>query len=130
MSFILLALISAVIAQFVGWLWYMPIFGKKWMWVVADHTAHGKMQEMDYPIINFIIAFVFFFLLGVLGVPDFRAVAMVAGIVLVGFIFPVNASGILWNGKTAKKQLTMFGISFGFHILHVAIMCLVFNWLA
>jgi hypothetical protein len=135
MSFFLIALIAAVAGQIIGWAWFMPLFGKKWMWVVTDNQS----QEMQYPmwvpllinlIINYIFAFALFFVFGILGVPNLAAACIVGAIVLIGFALPMQIGAVLWNGKSWKKQLAGFGISFGFQIIYFVVMVLLFNWLA
>jgi branched-subunit amino acid ABC-type transport system permease component len=97
MSFFLIALIAAVAGQIIGWAWFMPLFGKKWMWVVTDNQS----QEMQYPmwvpllinlIINYIFAFALFFVFGILGVPNLAAACIVGAIVSIVVVIGRSAA--------------------------------------
>lgn len=134
MSFIPLAVISAIIVQLISWAWYEKLFTKKWAWI-HDLVHPRTTQKMWVPIIlnlvvNFLMAFTFFFLLGVLGVPNFTAVILVGSIILVGLILPLEVRRVIWSDTSASKKWSMFGISFGFQVVHFLIMALLFNWLA
>ena len=139
MSIILLAVIVAVISQFIGWLWHGPIFGKKWMNAqgVANMEQAKSMMSKKRMIISLIInfvanaigAFVLFDFLAVFGAFSIPGALLITAFVFVGFILPYLAINTLWNGRSVKSQWTTFGISVGYYVINFAVWAILFGWL-
>ncbi len=140
MSLILITVIAAVIAQVFGWLWHGPLFGKQWgmscgMTEEQMKTMKPSWKQMAWPLaLNFLAnlayAFILFNLLGAFGAFTAYTAIHTSAIVFAGFILPLLIMNNLWNGRPAKSQKIMFGISFGYQIINLAIWAILFSLLA
>ena len=103
----LAVLVSAIAGFLVGWIWWGPIFGKKWM-------ALNKMTQKDidkskekgmtgFMIIMFISQLIMAFALAVLIVStnaaSLAAALMLAFWIWLGFVATIGVGIVLWNGK-------------------------------
>ena len=138
MSIILLTIIGGVIAMALGWAWHGPLFGKKYMESVGVTMTPELMQQGKKTmgwymgigfLLNLVMAFVFFNLLGAFGAFDAGISLRTTIIVFIGFIFPMFTSAILWDGHSPKQQKLHFAISFGYYLVLFVIWALVFAWL-
>lgn len=134
MSIILLAVIVSVISQILGFVWFGPLFGKKWM-AATGHTgmAPSKKVMAVSMLINFIasaiMAFVLFDFLAVFGAFSIPGALLISAFLFVGFVLPMIVSGSLWNSQSVKNKFISFGLSFGFQIINMAIWAVLFGWL-
>lgn len=108
----LFLIILAAVSQFVlGALWYSPLlFGKLWMSIVGAEGCSEEekkaMQKQMTPFyaLQFLITVLYTFVLNVLLVNatsyDPYAVAL---LVWLGFVVPIQVSGVIWGGT--KKVL-------------------------
>jgi hypothetical protein len=123
------ALIGAVASMIIGFVWYGPLFGKKWMEVIGVSPAAAQkvsQKEMipEY-VTNFVVAFIQFYALGFfaafiggLTVPG----ALLYGLfVWFGFTMPVQVGNALWSGKPKKLAWTMFGLTAGYQLLSILV---------
>lgn len=141
MSFFLIALIAAVVAQGLGMLWFTPIFGRQWM------TAHNMKMPTDpeakkaaqksmmwQMIVNFVVnymtAAVLFLFLGIFGAFSFGSALPIAGVLFLGFVLPYTIGGALWHGFSGKNQALMSAISIGYQIVLFLVWIGLFAWLA
>lgn len=140
MSLILLTIIAAIIAQFFGFLWYGPLFGKNWGMACGMSEAEMKStkpswkQMMPNLVLNFIAnlayAFVLFNLLGAFGAFTVGSGLRTGAIVFVGFVLPMLITSTIWNGRSVKSQKTIFAISLGYQVLNLVIWAVLFALLA
>lgn len=141
MPTILIALIAAVASQFIGFIWHGPLFGMTWARAqdMPDMPKDGKMtSEMKKHFIwqlvinfiaNFVMAFVLFYFLSGISMLSFPWLLMLVGMLFVGFVLPIQTIGTVWNGRSPKKQLTVWLISGSFQIINLLVWSLIFAWL-
>lgn len=103
-------LVAAAGSFFVGFMWFGPLFGKKWMSLMNFTQAHieeGKRKGMAKPMIltgifALLGAYVFFTVaesLGLSGLPDALCLALAAW---VGFSLPIFMNTLLWEGRSLE----------------------------
>ena len=141
MSLILIALIAAIVSQFIGFIWHGPLFGMTWARAqdMPDMPKDGKMTpEMKKRFIwqlvinfvtNVVMAFTLFYIFSGISMVPFSFFLKLLAVLFVGFILPVQTIGIIWNGRSAKKQLTIWLISAGFQVINLLVWLLLFTWL-
>lgn len=122
----LTALASAVLSIIVGFIWYGPAFGKKWMEVIgAPKLSAEEMKGMHKKMIpsyltNFAVAFVQFYAFGFfaafIGGLSVSGALLYGLFVWLGFIMPIQAGGALWSGKSKKLSWTMFLLTAGYQL--------------
>lgn len=109
-------LLAAVASMIVGAIWYGPLFGKKWMWVIGAGegctTPEAKKGMWKAYLTQFALAIFEVWVLAM-----FVEVWTDALVVWAGFIFPTLAGTALWNGEDAKKGWTRFGIQAGYQFV-------------
>ncbi len=104
----ILAIMAASVI--LGFLWYGPLFGKKWMALTGISMPEGKpqMSEMLKPVIISLIGTLFMayvlthslaFGNAYLGMSGISAGLMAAFWNWLGFIVPVNLNFVAWEGK-------------------------------
>lgn len=105
-------ILIATLAQFViGGLWYSPVmFGKKWMQIVgADHKSAEELKKEEkrmgpFYLLQIFLTFVFTCALNIMiFVLPFDAY-VTALFVFVGFIVPIQISGIIWGPTPRQLQ--------------------------
>lgn len=139
MSIILLTIIGGVVAMALGFAWHGPLFGKKYAQSIGitlnpETREQGKKMMFGYMgiglVMNLIMAFVFFNLLGAFGAFDYATALRTTIIVYIGFILPMFTSAIIWDGHSPKQQKLHFAISFGYYLVTFLIWALMFVWFA
>lgn len=119
-----LAVLVATVAAFVfGWLFYGPLFGKKWMKLSGMKSSSKDKQGMGKKmVIHFITMFVFAYTLAVfIGSTASLAVAggtAVALVVAIGFIAMNDVGGMLWK----KDSWNLYLLNQVYTILALVIM--------
>lgn len=126
----------AIVLQVLGFVWYGPIFGKKYgalinmpapsqMTSEANKAFHKRM--IPTYIINFVLSlvtiFVYLIFVQVLGAP-----MMVALLVWLGFVMPIEAGVAMWSGKPRKQAWQLFGITAGYQLLAFVVTALLTLW--
>jgi hypothetical protein len=102
-------LISAIVSMIIGWVWYGPLFGKKfkdamgWSNHSPEEVARMKKSMTKSYVLQFIGSLVMFFVMswyvntsvnrGIVG-----ALGNAFGLWL-GFVVPLSLSNTLWGGK-------------------------------
>ncbi len=119
--------VAAVVAFVIGWVWYGPIFGKRWM------HLHGKsyesMSEMKMPMgnmaIEFIATLVTAYVLArfvvLLGVVDVMGAIHLTVWVWLGFIAAIMVGGVLWE----NEKWELFWIKVGGRFLTILAMTVI-----
>lgn len=101
----------ASLVQFIlGALWYSPImFGKKWMVIMgASNCTKEELQKMQkqmtpFYLLQFVLTIVFTWELShVLGAGTLLNPYFLAFATWIGFIVPIQVSGVIW-GSTKKE---------------------------
>jgi hypothetical protein len=104
----LAVIIAAVGAFAIGFLWFGPLFGKKWMELMKftpEHIEEGKKKGMASPMIvsvlsSLITAFIFFAIAGTLLLSGIGGLLTLAVLLWVGFVVPPILNASLWEGKS------------------------------
>lgn len=109
----LAVLLSAIVAMVIGFLWYGPLFGKKWSelmgWGPMTPEKMAEMQKKARPayVITFVGALVMAYVLAhsivfagaFLNVTGVSAGLQAAFWSWLGFVAPVTIGTVLWDGK-------------------------------
>jgi hypothetical protein len=130
-------LVCGVLSMVIGFVWYGPLFGKKWLEIVGatfkDVEERKKMQKAAGPL--YLLQFIM--TLFQVAVLDYcinmrqqyllftnynggRAASeplYVALIVWAGFIIPIVAGSAMWNNDSAKISRARFLIQAGYQLV-------------
>lgn len=104
-------LAAAVVAWVVGWLWYGPLFGKKWMaWsgLTMDKMKAGLSPKISMLLglgTSFLMSWVVAHLVSVLGVYEISAIKEFVLWTWAGFFVPMTIGAWLWEGKPFRLFL-------------------------
>lgn len=129
------AIIIAVVANFIlGFIWYMPLFGKVWgRHMGFDTNQKPKMAEMLKGMVfmvigNFLLAWVFAhniaawaFVPGNQSVSPFSNALMASFFTWLGFYFPVDLGSTAWE----RKSWTLFFINTGYHLASLILIAMI-----
>lgn len=113
-----------VIAMVLGSIWYGPLFGKKWMWLLNvdpnDSERNKEMQKAAMPLygIQFLLSLIQAYVLARLvgGVGDDTGL-LVALWLWVGFIVPAIAGASMWTNESNDRKWWRFGIQIGYQLV-------------
>src|SRR5580700_6392915 len=122
-----LAILFAVVANFIfGFIWYTPLFGKRWGREQGmDMTQKPKSSEMfrgmAFMVLgSFLLAWVFAHNIAAWSfVPDMKNISLFASAMMaaiftwLGFFLPVDLSTVAWE----RKSWTLFFINTGYHLI-------------
>ncbi|TXH00849.1 MAG: DUF1761 domain-containing protein [Candidatus Moraniibacteriota bacterium] len=118
-------LVCAVASMVIGFVWYGPLFGRKWMEInelSADDLAKREaMQKSAGPLygVQFLLSLLQIYILSNLfqwtGAGD-KAV-WTSFFLWLGFVMPTVAGLAMWNAKPAKVRWAMFLISSGYQLI-------------
>lgn len=117
-------LACGVIAMALGYVWYGPLFGKKWLEVVGANAQDKKereaMQQAAGPLyaIQFALALLQAYILAhfIAGWQDATGVETATWIWL-GFVMPTIAAGSMWSNDSKKISWARFLIQAGYNIV-------------
>ncbi len=128
-----------IFSMVLGFVWYGPLFGKKWMEVIGadalDAAERKKMQQRAGPLylLQFLLTlfqafvasgFIYEFRDGSLKTP-LQLMLMLWG----GFVVPITAANAMWNNESKKKSWTRFLLSAGYQlVLNLAFGLILFLW--
>lgn len=110
----LAVLVATVVGMAIGFLWYGPLFGKKWMKLMG--ISREKMETMKKKgmgktialnalatlIMSFVLDHSLIFASSYLGVNGWMAGVQAGFWNWLGFIAPVTLSAVLWEGRSWK----------------------------
>ncbi|MBX4210828.1 DUF1761 domain-containing protein [Candidatus Parcubacteria bacterium] len=122
------AVIVATIVHFViGWLWYGPLFGKKWQHLSGHSMGSGSKDKMMKSMIimlvgSFLMAYVLAHAL-VFGIAYTKMGGWTGGVqgafyYWLGFVAPVTIGVVLWDGKPWK----LWFINAGYYLVSLCVM--------
>ena len=129
-------LAAAVLSMVVGYIWYGPLFGKKWMEIVGvdenDLAARKEMQKNSMPlyIVQFLITVGQLYILtefikGSTGVSGVE----VAVWLWAGFVLPTVAALSMWTTDASKVKWARFLIQGGyFLVMFIIFGYIIGNW--
>ncbi len=129
------AIIIAVVANFIlGFVWYTPLFGKRWGREMGFDMNRKPMASelakgMTFMVIgNFLLAWVLAHNMAAWSfVPETKAMSplangMMAGIFTwLGFYVPVDLGAVAWE----RKSWTLFFINTGYHLASLLVVALI-----
>lgn len=115
---------GAVLSMILGFIWYGPLFGKKWMEIVgvdpADLEARKKMQKSAGPLygVQFVLTLFQITVLAYL-VADAQSDGGVERALWVwsAFIIPTLAGTVMWTNETARLKWARFLIQGGYQLV-------------
>ncbi len=113
--------VAAVLNMVLGMAWYGPLFGKQWMDLMqikkADVDKSKKKGMGKTYVVAFAMALLMFYVLAHV-VAYMGAVTAVLGAITgfwmwLGFIMPLEAGSVLWEGRPVK----VFLLNAGYHLV-------------
>ncbi len=128
--------IAAVAQMVVGFLWYGPVFGKKWMelsGISPEKMKAGQSSGMgkSYAIMfigslltSYILAHALIFAEAYLQVSGLSAGLMVGALNWLGFVAPVTVGAVLWEGK----PWMLWVLNSGFYLFSLLVMGAILAW--
>lgn len=128
----LAVLVCGVIAMALGFIWYGPLFGKKWMEIIhatpKDLEERKKMQQSAGAlyVIQFILILFQAYVLAhyIQGWTDASPLENSLWI-WVAFIMPIIAQGAMWNNDSAKISWARFLIQASYQLILFIVFALV-----
>jgi Protein of unknown function (DUF1761) len=126
-SLVLPTIASLVVGQFVGFLWYGPLFGKTWLRAMKNANPKFHPEPDDFaPIaaagVTWLLASVMYSCLvsmtGYTAVTDLVKLALVAW---VGFSFPAHAFAVIFEKK--NKTVAVIGAAYLLAVYFLMAMC-------
>ena len=119
-------LVAAIASIVLGFLWYGPFFGKKWMRLSGIDPNGPKPKMGKTQVIMLISALLMAFVLdhalifgnAYLGTSGFSGAVMGAFWNWLGFIAPVTVGAVLWE----KKSWSLWMINAGYYLVSLIIM--------
>ncbi len=108
----------------VGYVWYGPLFGKKWLEIIGatalDKEGREKMQKEAMPLygIQFVLSLLQLYILAhfIKGWTEVSGVENALWLWL-GFVVPTLAGGAMWNNNPNRIKLSMFLIQAGYQLV-------------
>lgn len=130
---LLAVLVCGVIAMVLGFIWYGPLFGKKWMQIMhaspKDLEERKKMQQSAGPlyVIQFVLSvFQAYVLAHYIAGWGGGASPMENSLwIWAAFIMPMVAQGAMWNNDSAKVSWARFLIQAGYQLILFIVFALV-----
>ena len=107
-----------------GFLWYGPLFGKKWMHIVgANDTDAAHRKEMEKGMWKlYLTSFLLALLQAYVLAYYIQSRVYVSGLenalwIWVAFLVPTVAAGSMWNNDSAKVSWSRFLIQAGYYLV-------------
>lgn len=121
-------LVAAMVNMFVGFMWYGPLFGKKWkhlMGFTNESMKNMPLSAMQAVCLGLATAFLMAYVLGYFG--SFLGVYSLAGAwklafwIWLGFFVTNTASSFIWDGKPFR----LFILNAGEQLVSLFLMAIV-----
>lgn len=117
-------LVCGVVSMVIGFVWYGPLFGKKWMEIVGakavDMEARKKMQKEAGPLylVQFLLTLFQAYVLAhyIAGWKDASGVENALWI-WAAFLMPTVAGSAMWNNDSARVKWARFLIQAGYQLV-------------
>jgi hypothetical protein len=121
---ILSVLTCGIIAMVLGYVWYGPLFGKKWMEIIGatalDEEKRKEMEKKAGPlyVIQFLLALSQVYILAhfVKAWEDGGGIGTAVWI-WGGFVVPTVAASSMWNNDSNEVKLARFLIQSGYYLV-------------
>ncbi len=133
----LIIVVCAVLSMIVGAIWYGPLFGKKWMWLMnvnpADATQMAKMKKEAGKLyaIQFILSLIQVYVLFhyIVGAKDEMSPIDNVIWIWLGFIMVTLAGSSMWTNESSDKKWTRFLVQAGYQlVLFLVFGYVIGNW--
>lgn len=114
-------LASMVASVVIGFLWYGPLFGKKWMELAGIKTPDQRppASTMVKPVVISLVGALFASYVLSLGVPADVTTGLLAGFAAwIGFVVPSHLNFVAWEGQSWK----LFAIYTGYWLVLLLVM--------
>jgi hypothetical protein len=116
-------IVCAVLSMVIGFLWYGPLFGKKWMEIVGatemDEAKRKEMQKKAAPLylVQFLLTlFQVWILAGMIA--SNPSDALYSSIkIWAAFVMPIVAGTAMWNNDSRKIAWTRFLVQGGYQLV-------------
>lgn len=117
-------LVCGVLAMALGFVWYGPLFGKKWMEVIGAtemdlerrkemQKRAGKLYLIQFILVLFQVWVLAFYIKGWQEASGLQNALWI----WVAFIMPTIATSAMWNNDSAKISWTRFLIQAGYQLV-------------
>jgi len=122
-------LVCAVVAMVLGFIWYGPLFGKKWMEILGvdlqeDPEKKAEMQKAAMPlyIVQFFLALLQALVLAYYTAFLATGAAIVNALLLwLAFVMPTVATSSMWTNESGGTKWQKFLIQAGFQFVMFAL---------
>ncbi len=119
-----LAIIVAAVAQFIlGWLWYGPLFGKRWMSLMGINPQSINREGMGKTLVwtfigSLVTAGVLRKFATMVGATTVGAGVGLGALVWFGFIATVTLAGVLYE----KRPVKLYILNNGYQLVSLVVM--------
>ncbi len=118
-------LVGALLSMVIGFVWFGPLFGKKWMQIMGatemDAEKRKEMQRAAKPlyIIQFALSLLQVYIFSnFITWNSWSAQSVgVAFFLWLGFVMPTVAGSAMWNNQPNKVKWALFLIQAGFQLV-------------
>jgi len=117
-------LVCGVLAMIIGFIWYGPLFGKKWMEIAgvnpADLEARKKMQKSAGPLyaVQFIVTLFQIWVLAYYIAGWKEAAGIVNALwIWAAFVIPTLFGAVMWTNEPGKQKRARFLIQGGYQLV-------------
>ncbi len=127
----LAVLVAAIVSMVLGFLWYGPIFGKQWIYMMGWNEADckGKQKQgmgVQTYVLMIVGSLVMAYVLAhsvIIGNTYFQATGVHGGLMAgfwnwLGFVAPVMLGRVLWEGQSWK----LWVLNNGYYLLSLLLM--------
>lgn len=130
--------IGAVVATVIESIWYGPLFSKSFMKAMGVDPMVSPTEEQKKSmmvsiilelLMNFVLFFGFFTLLGIAGAVTYISSVIFAAIFWFFMVMPLKASSAIWAGKGTKSNWVLFALGAGVSLLSFIAVAPLFIWL-
>jgi len=128
-------IISALVPMVVGFVWYGPLFGKKWLWannVTPEQTAAAKNESMAKKLVPAFIAYLVMSYVLAQIIAHFLVTTIWQSI-LFGIVIWLGLSAVtryinyLWSIGDKLKNKTLFFFDAGYFLVSIVIMSIILS---
>ena len=121
-------LLAALVPFLTGFLWYGPLFGKKWMGLVGMTEEQAKQSNMALTFgVSFVLQFMAAAVLDMFIGPERPVGFAVLVSFTVGLFWVATAFGVTYLFE--QKPFALWGVNAGYHIVTYTLMGLVLGLL-
>jgi hypothetical protein len=132
---VLAVVVCAALSMVIGYIWYGPLFGKKWMHLTGMDTMTPEeckqKQKAAGPlyIVQFLLTlFQVYILAGYLGgLKDVSGLRQ-SLLIWAAFIMPIVAGSCMWNNDSRKNIWTRFSIQAGYQLVLFVVFSLILSY--